>query len=190
MVIRMDEIMVLLPSAVLMELRRWQECACPANVDERIGLCHRAIEFWDNDPNDATFIWATTTIGGRDAVKEFVACKMYLLVAGFGFESVPLGMTPVLKVETPLPLFTVGNVAVEYAARVLAEVAMEAEKVLGSFWPKQYDALCMLNIPNAGHLNRVLEQMGVPYAPRPLLGSDASQGAIKKQKRRCQRDRP
>jgi hypothetical protein len=134
----------------------------------------------DNDTNDVAFIQATATIGGHDAVEEYVVCKMYQLAVGFGFESVPLGMTPVLKVETPLPLFAVGNVVVEYAAHVLAEVETEAENVLGSFGPQEYDALCMVNIPNDGRLNRVLEQIGVPYAPRPLPGSDASQAAIKK----------
>jgi hypothetical protein len=54
----------------------------------------------------------------------------------------------------------VGNIATEYAARVLAEVETEAEKVLGSFEPKEYDALCMVNILNGGRLNWVLEQMG------------------------------
>jgi hypothetical protein len=30
-------------------------------------------ECLDDDPNDDAFIWATTTIGGRDAVEEFMA---------------------------------------------------------------------------------------------------------------------
>jgi hypothetical protein len=34
---------------------------------------------------------------------------------------------------------------------------MEAETVLGSFKPKEYDVLYIANIPNGGHLNRVLE---------------------------------
>jgi hypothetical protein len=63
------------------------------------------VECLDNDPNDAAFVQATATIGGRDAVEEYVECKMYPLAASTGFESVPLGMTPVSKVETPLPLF-------------------------------------------------------------------------------------
>jgi hypothetical protein len=61
------------------------------------------VECLDNDPNDATFVRATATIGGRDTVEEYMACKMYLLAAGFGFESVPLGTTLMSKVETPLP---------------------------------------------------------------------------------------
>jgi hypothetical protein len=67
------------------------------------------VECLDNDPNDVAFIWATATIGGRDAVEEYVACKMYSLAAGFGFESVPLGTTPVSKVETPLPFLLWGT---------------------------------------------------------------------------------
>jgi hypothetical protein len=54
--------------------------------------------------------------------------------------------------------------------------------LLGSFGPKEHDALRLTNIPNDGCLNRVLEQMGVSYAPRPLPGSEASQAAIMKWK--------
>jgi hypothetical protein len=105
------------------------------------------VECLDND----------ATIGGHNDVEEYVVCKIYPLAAGFSFESLPLGTTPVSKVDTPLPLFVVGNVVVEYAAHVLAEVEAEAEKVLGSFGPKEYDTLCMPNILNDGRLNRVLE---------------------------------
>jgi hypothetical protein len=63
----------------------------------------------DNDTNDVAFIQATATIGGHDAVEEYVVCKMYLLAVSFGFASVTLGMTPVSKVETPLPLFCCGE---------------------------------------------------------------------------------
>jgi hypothetical protein len=107
---------------------------------------------------------------------------MYPLAAGFGFEKVPVGTTPVSKVEIPLPLFSVGTIAAEHANRVLAEVEMEAERVLGSFRPREYDALVAVNVPNRGRLNRVFEQMGVPYAPRPLPVSKASQAANRKQK--------
>jgi hypothetical protein len=78
---------------------------------------------------------------------------MYSLAIGFGFESVPLGTTPVSKVETPLPLFVVGTVAAGHADQVLAKIETEAERVLGSFGPREYDALRMANIPNSGHLN-------------------------------------
>jgi hypothetical protein len=82
----------------------------------------------DDDPNDVVLVRATATIGGCDTVEEYVACKMYPLAAGFGFDSVPLGMTPVSKVETPLPLFAVGNVAVKHGDHLLAENETEAGK--------------------------------------------------------------
>jgi hypothetical protein len=72
------------------------------------------VECPDNDPNDAAFVHAIATIGGRDAVKEYVVCKVYPLAVSFGFESAPLGTTPVSKVETPLPLFAMGTIAVEH----------------------------------------------------------------------------
>jgi hypothetical protein len=45
---------------------------------------------------------------------------------------VPLGMTHLSKVETPLLLFVVGPVATEHANRILVEVEMDAERVLGA----------------------------------------------------------
>jgi hypothetical protein len=66
---------------------------------------------------------------------------------------VPLRVTPVLNVETPLPLFVVGTIADLF----LAEVETDAERVLRSFRPGEYVALMVANIPNGGRLNRVLE---------------------------------
>jgi hypothetical protein len=132
--------------------------------------------------NDATFVRATATIGGCDAVEEYVACKIYSLAASFGFESVPLGTTPVSKVETPLLLFAVGTIATELVDHFLAEVEIETERVLWSFEPREYNALRVVNISNDGRLNCVLEQMGVSYFPRPQPGSTASQSANKKWK--------
>jgi hypothetical protein len=86
----------------------------------------------NNDPNDAIFIRATGTISGRDAVQEYVACKMYPSVASFGFESVPLRTTPMLRVGTPLPLFAVGNIAVEHIDRVLAEKRWRPRRCWGA----------------------------------------------------------
>jgi hypothetical protein len=57
----------------------------------------------------------------------------------------------------PLQLFAVGAIVVAYASHVLAKVETEAEKVLGSFGPREYDTLVAVNIPNGGRLNQVFE---------------------------------
>jgi hypothetical protein len=91
-------------------------------------------------------------------------------------------MTPISKVETPLPLFAVGTIAAEHANCFLAEVKTETEKVLRSFGSREYNALKVTNIPNGSRLNRVLKQMGVPHFPRPEPGSTVSQSANRKRK--------
>jgi hypothetical protein len=152
-------------------IKSWLYCRVPCRQSSRGGKSIYAmhsqmseldyaiepeVECPDNDPNDVTFVRVTATIKGRDAIEEYVACKMYALAAGFSFESVPLGMTPVLKVETPLLLFIVGTIAAEHANRVLVEMETKAERVMGSFEG--------------------------PYAPRPLPSSEASHVAKKKWK--------
>jgi hypothetical protein len=132
------------------------------------------VECLDNDPNDAAFVRSTVTIDGRDAIEEYTACKIFPVAASFGFESAPLGMTPVLSVETPLSLFVVGTITAEYADHFLTEVETETKKVSESFELREYDALRLANIPNGSHLNHVFEQMRVSYSPRPEPGSMAS----------------
>jgi hypothetical protein len=133
------------------------------------------VECPDDDLNDVAFIQATTTIGGRDVVEEFVACKMFPLASGFNFKDVTVGMTLVSKVWTSLLLFLVELVPVGDVDRVLPEVETEAERFLGCFEPREHDALMTMKLLNGGCLNRVLEQMGVAYALCPLPGSEASQ---------------
>jgi hypothetical protein len=138
------------------------------------------LECPDDDPNDVAFIHATTTIGGRDAVEEFVTCKMYPLTFSFSFRGVTIGTTPMSKVQTPLLVFPVEVVSIEGASRVLAEVEIEAKRIHRSFRPKEYDALSTTKLPNGGRLNHVFEQMGLAYAPWPLPGTKAFQ-AVKEE---------
>jgi hypothetical protein len=49
----------------------------------------------DEDSRDVAFIRATNFIGGRDAVEEKLACRMYPMSASVGFERVANGVTPV-----------------------------------------------------------------------------------------------
>jgi hypothetical protein len=65
-------------------------------------------------------------------------------------------------------------VSAEDAGRFLAKVETNVEMILGSYGPKEHDALMTAKLPNGGRLNWVFEQMGVPYAPRPLPGIEAS----------------
>jgi hypothetical protein len=80
---------------------------------------------------------------------------MFLLASNFNFRDVAIGTTPMSNIRTPLPSFPVVSMSVRDVAWVLAEVETEAERYLGSFGPREYDALMTVNLPNRGHLNRV-----------------------------------
>jgi hypothetical protein len=177
--------------------KSWFYCHVPCRRCSGGGKCMYALHSWmseldyaiepevdcpDNVPNDDAFVRATTTIEGCDAIEEYIACKIYPLAASFGFKSVPLGTTPMSKVQTPLPLFAVGTIAVEHAGCFLTEVKKEAERVLGSFGPREYDSLLVANIMYDSRLNHIHEQMGVPYFPCPQPGFTSSQAANKKRK--------
>jgi hypothetical protein len=56
------------------------------------------VECPNDDANNAAFVQATTTIGGQDAIEEFVACKMYPLASSFGFKGVTIGTISMSKV--------------------------------------------------------------------------------------------
>jgi hypothetical protein len=51
------------------------------------------VDYPDSDANVTAFVWATATIGGRDAVEEFLACGMYPLASSFSFLDVAVGTT-------------------------------------------------------------------------------------------------
>jgi hypothetical protein len=42
---------------------------------------------------------------GRDVVEEYLACRMFSLLASFGFGDIADGERPALKVTLPLPEF-------------------------------------------------------------------------------------
>jgi hypothetical protein len=65
-------------------------------------------------------------------------------------------------------------IATEHADHFLVKVETETEKVLGSFRPREYDALRLVNIPNGGHLKHIFKKMGVSHSPRPDPGSVTS----------------
>jgi hypothetical protein len=96
-------------------------------------------------------------------------------------------MTPALKVEAPMPLFVVETVAVGHVVCVLAEIETEAERALGCFGPREYDAFKVVNIPNRGRFNRILEQMGVSYAPCPVLALKPHKQLVRNGRSRCPR---
>jgi hypothetical protein len=130
---------------------------------------------------DVTFIWATKFVGGQDAVEEFLACTVYPLAAGVGFDRAAFGVTPVSKVKMPLPKFVAAHRDNEDDVQFLARIELYIKGIMGSYTSLEHDA-CIMNLHNGGRLNRMFELAGMAYGPRPVPGFDAFIEASKKRK--------
>jgi hypothetical protein len=140
-----------------------------------------SFECANGDSSDAAFVHDVSLIGGRDAVEEYLACRMFPLLANFGFAEIMDGETPVSKVVVPLPEFPLARFEGESNDCFLARVELDAENMVGSYGRAEHDA-CIQTLPNVGYLNRVFEKAGVAYGPRPQPGTEASTEVAKKRK--------
>jgi hypothetical protein len=66
-------------------------------------------DYANDDLGDIAFVQATKFIGGRDVVEEFIACGMYPLATGAGFDRVATCTTLVTKLKVPLLKFTAAH---------------------------------------------------------------------------------
>jgi hypothetical protein len=117
-----------------------------------------------NDAEDVVFVCATSFIGGRDVVEEYLACGLFLLSLRFGFGEIEDGETPMSKITLPLPEFPTARLPGETTDRFLVRVELVAENVVGSYIRGEHE-VCILVLPNGGRLNWVFEQASVAYGP-------------------------
>jgi hypothetical protein len=106
----------------------------------------------DDDAGDIAFVRATSSIGGRDAIEEYLACGMLPLSVNFGFGEIADGETPISKVVVPLRDLPFARVAGESNKCFLARVELEAENIVGGYNRVEHDA-CMMSLMNGGRLN-------------------------------------
>jgi hypothetical protein len=135
----------------------------------------------DDDSSDAAFVRATSLIDGRGTVEQYLACRMFPLLASFGFGEIVEGETSVSKITLPLPEFPLTKVEGECDAHFLARVELSAENVVGSYGRTEHDA-CVLALLNGGRLNWVFEKAGVAYGLYPEPSTEASKEAVRKRK--------
>jgi hypothetical protein len=61
--------------------------------------CMPSFDCADDDVRDVSFVHAASLIGGREAVAEYLACRMFPLSTNFGFGEIADGETPASKVK-------------------------------------------------------------------------------------------
>jgi hypothetical protein len=87
----------------------------------------------DTNAGDVAFVKVTDAIRGRDAIEEFLECGLYSLPANFSLRKVGDGVTLVLKLGVPLPMFNAVHFDDEDDTNFLARVELEAENIVGSY---------------------------------------------------------
>jgi hypothetical protein len=135
----------------------------------------------DDDAGDAAFVKATRTIGGRDAIEEYMACGFFPLSASFGLGEVGNGETAVSKLAVPMPMFSVARLPEETNDGFRGRVELVTANIVGRYARGEHD-VCVAALPNGGRVNRVFEQAGVSYGPRLKPGSEASKVVALKRK--------
>jgi hypothetical protein len=108
----------------------------------------------DDDSGDVAFVQAMGLIGGRDTVKEYLACGLFPLSAWFSFGKIIDGEMPVSKVALPLPEFLLAKLQGETNDHFQERVDLDAENDVGGYIRAEHDA-CILSLPNGGQFNWV-----------------------------------
>jgi hypothetical protein len=117
--------------------------------------------------SDDAFIWASSNIGGQDAVEEFVSCGVWPLAADVSFEHVKVDLTLVSKLKVPLPRFPLSREDDEDDTHFVVRVEQEARNIVGGYTHMEHKA-CIASLPNNSRLNCVLEVVGVAYGSHPV----------------------
>jgi hypothetical protein len=82
----------------------------------------QAFECPDGDASDVTFVKATRSIGGRDAIEEYMACGLFPLSVNFDLGEIADGETPISKLTLPLPDIPVAKFLKEMGDHFLVRV--------------------------------------------------------------------
>jgi hypothetical protein len=135
----------------------------------------------DDDTHDVAFVRATSTIGSREAMEEYMVCGLFPLSATFSLGEVVEEETPVLKLVVPMPTFPITNLPDEMNDNFVAMVELAVANVTGRYASGEH-YVCITTVPNGGQVNRVFEQANVPYGPRLEPRSEASKEATQKRK--------
>jgi hypothetical protein len=115
-----------------------------------------SFECVDDNAGDLAFVHATSLIGSRDMIEEYLACGLF--PASIGFSEITDGETLASKVTLPLPEFPLTKFRGESDDHFRVRVELDVENVVGTYSRPEHDA-CVLALLNGGRLNRVFKNM-------------------------------
>jgi hypothetical protein len=135
----------------------------------------------NSEVGDLAFVKATHTIGGRDAILEYMACELFPLTASFDLVVILEGETPMSKLMVPLPEFPIARHPDKTNDGFQVRVEIATMNIVGRYTCGEH-RVCIEVLPNGGWVNRVFEQADIPYEPRLEPGSEVCEEATNKRK--------
>jgi hypothetical protein len=85
----------------------------------------------DGEAGDVAFVKDTCTIGSRDTMEEYMACRLFPLSVSFNLGEIADGETSVLKLAIPMPEFPVARRPEETNDGFRVRVELAAVNVVG-----------------------------------------------------------
>jgi hypothetical protein len=113
------------------------------------------------------FYQATRVITTRDALEEFVAADVWPCQPRWGSWAFKVQWLPGLDNDVRSPIFNVKRPEDMTDEEIVAEVERKVVQMIGNFTHKEWECAQRI-LKHQGRVNRVFDEMGVTYSPRPV----------------------
>jgi hypothetical protein len=113
------------------------------------------------------FYQATRVITTRDALEEFVAAEVWPCQPRWGSWAFKTQWLPGLDDDVRSPIFNVKRPKDVTDEEIIAEVERKVVQMIGNFTHKKWECAQRI-LKHQGRVNRVFDEMGVTYSPRPV----------------------
>jgi hypothetical protein len=136
-------------------------------VDLEVELSPELTKASRSSASTSVFYQETHVITTQEALEEFVATVIWSCQPRWGSWAFKVQWLPGLDQDVRSPIFNVKRPADKTDEEVVAEVERKVVQMIGSFTHKEWECAQRI-LKHQGQVNRVFDEMGVTYSPRPV----------------------
>jgi hypothetical protein len=136
-------------------------------VDLEVDLSPELTKASRSSASTMAFYQATRVITTRDVLEEFVAADVWPCQPRWGSWAFKVQWLPGLDDDVRSPIFNVKRPEDVTDEEIVAEVEKKVVQMIGNFTHKEWECTQRI-LKHQGRVNRVFDEMGVTYSPRPV----------------------
>jgi hypothetical protein len=136
-------------------------------VDLEVELSPELKKASRSSASTGAFYQATCVITMRNALEEFVAADIWPCQPRWGSWAFKVQWLHGLDQNVRSPIFNIKQPADKTDDEVVAEVEKNVVQMIGNFTHKEWECAQRI-LKHQGRVNRVFDEMGVTYSPRPV----------------------